>query len=404
MRPIPLLFLSDGITAGTGLARITRDIAVRTHEHCSDIFRVGTLGYGGPYSRAYQFPQYQLEMEDWVVTNLDEIWDDFADEENGIIFTIWDSSRLLWFSRPGSSPYPLHPRLKQMLSSGRFQRWGYFPLDARGPTESLTGILKYTLEGYNRILAYSEWARRIFSTTLGNSREVEQIPHGIDTSVFYPRQRINARHGFGMRLAAFDQKGRPVSIPDDRFLIGIVATNQNRKDWGLAAQVVSEFAKHRKIRLWTHVDKLEKHWSLPALFNDFGLVDDWIITNVPYSDEQMAWSYSACDVTLGIGNAEGFGFPIFESLACGTPVIHCNDGGAAEHLPEQMKVDPIYWKLEGLYNCRRGVYRVEDWLEKLLAIAGTKSQNSLLPPHLSWENNWPKWEEWLRKGIDETSQ
>lgn len=291
-----------------------------------------------------------------------------------------------------------------MLSSGRFQRWGYFPLDARGPTESLTGILKYTLEGYNRILAYSEWARRIFSTTLGNSREVEQIPHGIDTSVFYPRQRINARHGFGMRLAAFDQKGRPVSIPDDRFLIGIVATNQNRKDWGLAAQVVSEFAKHRKIRLWTHVDKLEKHWSLPALFNDFGLVDDWIITNVPYSDEQMAWSYSACDVTLGIGNAEGFGFPIFESLACGTPVIHCNDGGAAEHLPEQMKVDPIYWKLEGLYNCRRGVYRVEDWLEKLLAIAGTKSQNSLLPPHLSWENNWPKWEEWLRKGIDETSQ
>src|SRR5438309_8429213 len=103
--PVPLLIISDSPNSGTGLGRITRDLATRIHEHLPDVFTVGTLGYGGSYTRALSFPQYTIEgMQGWVLPTLPEVWKDFAGEEKGIIFTIWDASRMLWFSRPENCP------------------------------------------------------------------------------------------------------------------------------------------------------------------------------------------------------------------------------------------------------------------------------------------------------------
>ena len=44
--PTPLLILSDAPTAGTGLGRITRDIAKRIRADLSDVFEVATLDTG----------------------------------------------------------------------------------------------------------------------------------------------------------------------------------------------------------------------------------------------------------------------------------------------------------------------------------------------------------------------
>ena len=51
---IPILIFSDAVSAPTGLARITRDIASRLHEHMGDVFDVATIGYGG--SSSSKFP------------------------------------------------------------------------------------------------------------------------------------------------------------------------------------------------------------------------------------------------------------------------------------------------------------------------------------------------------------
>lgn len=192
-----------------------------------------------------------------------------------------------------------------------------------------------------------------------------------------------------------------MTIPSDCLLIGIVATNQARKDFGVGIQAVAELAKNRNVFLWIHTDVLERHWSLPALMYDFGLdTEKTVVTCAQYTDEQMAWSYSACDVTLGIGNGEGFGYPIFESLACGTPCIHGDYGGAPEHMPEQMLVRPATRRIEGVYNCYRCVYDYLDWYSKLCMMP-KKTGESLLPAHLDWNNLWPKWSEWLTKGVSE---
>jgi len=150
--------------------------------------------------------------------------------------------------------------------------------------------------------------------------------------------------------------------------------------------------------LWAHTDVLERQWSIPALLNDFGIVDKAIVTGIPLTDEQMSYCYSACDVTLGIGNGEGFGYPIFESLACGTPCVHGNYGGAAEHLLDSMKVEPYYQHLEGCYNCIRCGYRVADLVDKITQLP-KKDGESLLPLNLDWGDLWDDWEKWFHEGL-----
>lgn len=395
--PIPLLIISDAPTSGTGLGRITKDLATRIHANLSDIYEVGTAGYGGPYSRSLAFPQYNIDMKDWVIGNLPEIWEDFAGDRRGIVLTIWDASRLLWFARPENCPVPY---LQKFLTHPPFERWAYLPMDATGPNDRLTAVLKYTIEGYDRVLAYSQWAEDILRRTLTSPDDLglTNLPHGIDTSVFKPRNRSGARHGFGERINARNQKGKHLSVPDDSLMIGIVATNQTRKDFGLGIATVAEIKKERNVLMWIHTDELERHWSIPALLNDFGFKhDEAVVTcNFPLTDEQMSWCLSACDVTLGIGLGEGFGYPIFESLACGTPCIHGNYGGAPEHIPEDYIVEPNMLRYEGVYNCVRPVFEPLDWRD---AVIHANGECPTCPEHIDWKNLWPRWKGWFMKGV-----
>lgn len=396
----PLLILSDAPTAGSGLGRITRDLATRIHANLSDVFRVGTIGYGGPFSRALGFPQYSMDMETWAVHNLPEVWEDFAGKEKGVLLWIWDASRALWFARPENCP---EPRLRKFLQSKPFETWAYLPIDATGPNDRLTGVLKHIIEGFDRQLAYSAWAQGILKRTCP-TLDIDWLPHGIDTSIFHPQPRVQARHSFGARLGAKQVKGKNigqyVSIPDDAFLVGIVGTNQIRKDWGLGLATVAELAKNRNVMVWCHIDVLERHWSIPALLNDFGLADKAIVTTVMYPDETMAWAYSALDCFLAVGLGEGFGYGAAEALACGVPVVAPYYGGG-EFIPEDFLVEPLAWRIEGVYDCMRPVMSVTDFAFKAQQVGKAKGlmQGSLLPSRYEWQNLWTEWEYWLRRGI-----
>ena len=184
---------------------------------------------------------------------------------------------------------------------------------------------------------------------------------------------------------------------DDQPLIGTVATNQVRKDWGLWAEVCALFiTRHPKARFWVHSDTDERHWSIPQLMIDFGLMDRTSISFGYLSDDQMAQAYTACDLTLGIGAGEGFGYPIAESLFCGTPVVHGRYGGAADYVPDEMLVDPRMFRLEGLYACKRPVFEPDDWVDKMEYLLGKRESG---PSQLDWKNVWPRFEAWFRKGL-----
>ena len=398
----PLLLIGDAPSAPTGLGRIVRDLSTRIRSHLADVFQVATLGYGGPGSSRLGFPQYVIEgMEDWVIPTLPQVWEDFAANRRGAVFTVWDPSRLTWFSQPARCELLAgNSILRQWLVQAPFERWGYFAIDAEGPHGKLSFPIQQTLLGFDRVLAYSDWARKMILRSLAEEQapisDLSFRPHGIDTEVFFESYRPLSRTLFFEITGAQTLNAKSAPILDDELLLGIVATNQARKDWALGIQTAAILSQQRKVRLWIHTDRLERHWSIPALLIDYGLVEKAVISLNLLSDEKMAQAYSACDVTLGIGLGEGFGYPLAESLACGTPVVHGDYGGGAEIVPPEMRIAPIAFRAEGLYSSVRPVFDPHQWVKCVLQLAG---QRASLPPQYAWSNLWPRWEEWFRKGI-----
>jgi glycosyltransferase involved in cell wall biosynthesis len=266
------------------------------------------------------------------------------------------------------------------------KKWIYGAIDAEGPLGGLSHRIKETYKGFDRVLDYSAFSSKI----TGHS---EHLPHGVDTTVFYPRDHKQAREAFAMSGFA--------GLTKDSLLIGIVATNQARKNWQLGMETCKILLdRGHDVRLWAHVDILDRYWSIGNLIADYGMAGRVAVTNQRFTDEQMCWMYSACDVTLSIA-PEGFGYSSGESLACGIPTICGSYGAQAEFVPPGMQVDPIAYFYEGAYCSKRPVHSPIEWADAVEAWHHNRDDRSLLPSHVDWNGGtlWPAWEKWFRGGL-----
>lgn len=394
-KPTPLLILSDAPYV-TGLGRITGDIASRITANMADVFRVATASPGGINSRHLNFRQYNLDgVDNFVCPTLPDVWEDFAGNEKGILMTVWDASRLGWLTHPKIQCE--NARLRHFLMERPFKLWGYLPIDADGPNGALTYPVMQVIHGFDRVLAYGKWAGGVVDRTKGLPEgTTEYLPHGIDGSVFYERNRKMCRKMFISFTQACTLMGNLGERIEDEVLIGIVATNQARKDWQLGIETAAILAKTHKVRLWIKTDVLERHWSIPALLMDYGMNDKTIISLDTLKDDDMARAYSACDLTLGIG-AEGFGYPIHESLFCGTPCITGNYAGAPEWINNSdLLIEPVAYRYEGVFACKRPVFSPQDWAFKAESLLGVRTNRN---DEIAWNLLWPRWEYWLKEGV-----
>lgn len=385
--PTPILFLSDAVSCSSGLARITRDLATRLHANCSDAFEVASVGYGGPGSRDIPFKEYHVHsVDNWLVPELPAIWEDWTQGREGILMTIWDASRLYWLGMPQLCP---HPHLRKFAERKDVKKWLYGAIDAEGPNGKLSHRIAETYKGFDRVIDYSAFSSKITGNPV-------HLPHGIDTKVFYPRDHKQARE-------LFINQGFHGLKPDS-LLVGIVATNQARKNWQLGIETCKILLdRGHDLRAWCHTDVTERYWSIGNLIVDYGLVGRAAVTVDRFTDEKLAWMYSACDVTLGIG-PEGFGYPIAESLACGVPCICGSYGAQAEFAPPDMRIEPIAHFYEGAFCSKRPVHDPERWASLAELHAQRRKQTataSLLPERVDWNGTtlWPAWEKWFREGV-----
>lgn len=175
------------------------------------------------------------------------------------------------------------------------------------------------------------------STPIAMSRSGEQllrdeglnplyVPHGIDTNVYKPTHRAEVRDA--------------MRVSDSEFLVGVVASNSggidgraSRKSFPQMFLAFADFhANHPNAKLYLHCETtgepgLADGLPLGHMLNTFGIPLDAVKVasrmdmKLGVSAEKMAGLYSAFDVLLNPSMGEGFGIPILEAQACGTPVI-----------------------------------------------------------------------------------
>ncbi|MDE2105677.1 MAG: glycosyltransferase, partial [Patescibacteria group bacterium] len=241
-------------------------------------------------------------------------------------------------------------------------------------------------------------------STIGS---VPHLPHGLDRQVFHPRLRDAARRTFFPRVSLGLSQ---IPLQPDQILLAMTATNSSRKSWETFFSSAAELVhRGRNIFLWGHTDALQPStvnpavcWNLPALARQYGMQNRCCLTTARLTDEDLAWAFSAADVAVAL-SSEGFGYFPFEALACGLPVAGTSYAGSAEFTPASMRITPMAYASEQPFGIQRPIYADGDVADRIEAIldSGYTHEASLLDSGYEWENLWPEWSEWLRKGVEQ---
>lgn len=250
----------------------------------------------------------------------------------------------------------------------------WFPIDS-DPVSPF--IVTKARPAYKRLMFSKHGCKMLDAAGL----DYDYIPHGVDTKVFKPMDTTEAR--------------AIMSFPQDAFIVGMVAANQgipSRKAFDSQIAAFAEFhKKHTDAIMVIHTQKCEhgEHngVNLKELCDYHGLIEnkdiffpDQYKAMMGFPENIMVAIYNSMDVKLLASMGEGFGIPIVEAQACGTPVIVGDWTANAElcfsgwKIPKEETV-PL-WTALGTYQYHVKPGAVVDALEKAYEVRGNQQYRS----------------------------
>jgi glycosyltransferase involved in cell wall biosynthesis len=158
------------------------------------------------------------------------------------------------------------------------------------------------------IITPSIWLKeRVLKTPLGK-QDIRHIPNGIDTSVFFRKDKEGARMKLG--------------LPKDKKIILFLANdakNNTWKGWKYTEKVIEGF-KDRDDIIFLSVGNHEIHRDETNI-KYVGHIED---------KQQLSLYYNSADALLFTSIAENFPLVILEAMGCGLPIITFDVGGIKE--------------------------------------------------------------------------
>lgn len=226
----------------------------------------------------------------------------------------------------------INPKIVEELGETKWLPW--LPID-HDPTPEI--VTKSAKAAYLPI-TYAKFGRdRLENAGVSNV----YIPHGIEPKTFrvLPENVV--------------QRFRETVCEDAAWLGVMISAN---KGWPSRKGFVETLMAFKQIlpslpqpaMLYIHADytKATGGGDLAALVKSMGLQDNVRFPNRyklwigDYDSNYLALMYNAADVFLGPSRGEGFGIPIIEAQACGTPVVVTNFSSMPELVRWGVAVDP----------------------------------------------------------------
>jgi glycosyltransferase involved in cell wall biosynthesis len=183
-----------------------------------------------------------------------------------------------------------------------------------------------------QLIAMSKFGHERFKTA---GFPAVYVPHGIDTTIFKPLDNLaELRQACGV---------------EDQFIIGLNQANNDAIRKALPEQMLAfaKFSENHPDALMTMHTGVHQDGGqdLEAVAESLGILDKIrIVDQYRYSSGMISASdlnewYNVIDVLSATVYAEGFGLPIMEAQAAGTPVITTNASSMGEVNPLGLHVD-----------------------------------------------------------------
>jgi len=267
-----------------------------------------------------------------------------------------------------------HPDLKTVLFT-LYDVWVYNKMDFDGPIVSWVPLDHITPPPAVMQFLSKENVTPITMSPHGQE-QLESvgipsvyIPHGIDTKVYRPTPDID-----GIATREF------MGVPEDTFLVGIVAANKangsiHRKAFAENLLAFATFhKKYPNSQLYIHSEPSRVYggFELAGILRAVGLDKSAVLLPDPmalrggYPEKHLAAFYTAFDVLLSTSYGEGFGIPTVEAQACGTRVITSNFAASKDLASEDSwKIDgqPLWDEAQGAFFSIPSVNRISLALE-----------------------------------------
>ena len=168
------------------------------------------------------------------------------------------------------------------------------------------------------------------------------LPHAVNGEVFRPAKTAQEKEQVqDVRNQIIDASFDEYKNPNKKIFFWN-NRNARRKQSGTLIWWFKEWLDevgHDKATLVMHTDPRDQHGQdLPHIIEKLGVDKGQVmISSSKVPPEQLALFYNACDYTINISDAEGFGLATLESLSCGVPIIVNMTGGLQEQVTDGTK-------------------------------------------------------------------